>query len=138
MPEEDDPTSAIGRYTLAYTIQTYIMPYIHHNFTIYYVFYIFYTIHYYYTTSPYILCYTCATGRGWKSTYLTDNKQGAEEALLKLNTQYEWLSDGTLKTITAILPAIREDNYDQKRSQEKVFFNSMVAAFTGMLYMCIV
>ena len=95
--------------------------------------YAIYTPYTHYTI--YTLYYTCyTTGRGWKSTYLTDNKQGAEEALLKLNTQYEWLSDGTLKTITAILPAIREDNYDQKRSQEKTFFNSMVAAFTGTLY----
>ncbi len=48
----------------------------------------------------------------------------------KLGSSWDWLPDGTLKTTTAVLPAIREDS-GPNRFNEKVFFNSMVAAFTG-------
>lgn len=73
---------------------------------------------------------TSAIGRGWRSTFLTDSKEGAEAALKKLGSTWEWQHDNTLKTVTAILPAIRED-IGTGRSNEKTFFNSMVAAFTG-------
>ena len=61
---------------------------------------------------------------------MTDTKQGAESALLKLGSTWEWQENGNLKTVTAILPAIKED-FGSNRTNEKVFFNSMVAAFTG-------
>jgi len=48
---------------------------------------------------------------------------------------WEWIpaGDGTynLKTITAILPAIRVDNAAPHRSGQKTFFNSVIAAYTG-------
>lgn len=73
---------------------------------------------------------TSAIGRGWRSTFLTDSKEGAEAALKKLGSSWEWQPDNSLKTVTAVLPAIREDA-GSGRSNEKTFFNSMVAAFTG-------
>ena len=73
---------------------------------------------------------TSAIGRGWRSTYLTETKEGAEISLIKQGTAWEWLEDGTLKTITAVLPAIRTDSGDH-RTNRKIFFNSMVAAYTG-------
>lgn len=71
---------------------------------------------------------TSAIGRGWRSTFLTTTRDGAEAALRDLGSTWEWNSDGdTLKTITKQLPAIR---YDAKTGT-KNFFNSIVAAHTG-------
>lgn len=73
---------------------------------------------------------TSAIGRGWKSTFLTTTREGAEAALLKLGSEWEWLPNGDLKTITATIPGIR---YDEgiHRTNEATFFNSIVAAFAG-------
>lgn len=75
---------------------------------------------------------TSAIGRGWKSTYLTETREEAEEKMREQNVTFEWLSDGSgnLKTTTAVLPAIRIDS-GINRSNKKTFFNSMVAAYTG-------
>jgi len=74
---------------------------------------------------------TSAIGRGWRSTFLTDSREGAEAELTKLGSTWEWQeADNSLKTTTAVLPAIREDT-GSGRSNEKTFVNSMVAAFTG-------
>lgn len=62
--------------------------------------------------------------------YVAYSIEGAEEALIKLGSTWEWQADGSLKTITSVLPAIRKDS-GESRSNEKTFFNSMVAAFTG-------
>jgi len=58
---------------------------------------------------------------------------GAEVALLQLGSSWEWQADGSLKTVTATVPAIRTDDQPTgaKRSEEKTFFNSVVAAYTG-------
>jgi hypothetical protein len=91
-----------------------------------------------------------AIGRGWKSTFLTESRgnryivyslyaslvvvvlytEDAEEKLRALGSTWEWLENGDLKTITAVLPAIRVDE-GINRSGERTFFNSMVAAYTG-------
>lgn len=71
-----------------------------------------------------------AIGRGWKSTFLTDSKDEAEKKLLALGSSWEWLENGDLKTITSVLPAIRIDSGEQ-RSNDKTFYNSMVAAYMG-------
>lgn len=71
-----------------------------------------------------------AIGRGWQSTFLTESKEEAEKKLLELGSSFEWLANGDLKTVTAVLPAVRLDA-GPRRSQEKTFFNSMVAAYTG-------
>jgi hypothetical protein len=56
----------------------------------------------------------------------------AEKQLTALGSTWEWMEDGSgnLKTITAVLPAIRWDTGD-RRTNERTFFNSMVAAYTG-------
>lgn len=66
-------------------------------------------------------------GRGWQSTFLTKDKDEAEKRAAKLGMTLEWLADGNVKTISGPLPAIK---LDEKREQ-KVWFNSMVAAYTG-------
>jgi hypothetical protein len=58
------------------------------------------------------------------------NIEGAEEKLSELGSSWEWLPDGSLKTITKALPAVRDDN-GPGRTNTRNFFNSMVAAYTG-------
>ncbi|KAH6820811.1 2-oxoglutarate and oxygenase superfamily protein [Perilla frutescens var. hirtella] len=65
-------------------------------------------------------------GRGWKSTFLTADKAVAEERAAKLNMKLEWTDDG-VKTIMGPIPAIKHD----ETRQRKIWFNSMVAAYTG-------
>lgn len=57
----------------------------------------------------------------------------AEDALRALGSSWEWLADGSLRTVTATVPAIRIDDQPASvcRSGEKTFFNSVVAAYTG-------
>ena len=66
-------------------------------------------------------------GRGWKSTYLTQDKHVAEERCTAQGGTFEWLSNGDLKTVTQVLPAIRVD----ERSGKMTWFNSIVAAYLG-------
>jgi hypothetical protein len=61
---------------------------------------------------------------------LCQTKEQAEEALRKLGSTWEWLDNGNLKTITAIVPAVKSDE-GPNRSNTKTFFNSLVAAYTG-------
>ncbi|CAH2053122.1 unnamed protein product [Thlaspi arvense] len=65
-------------------------------------------------------------GRGWKSTFLTQDKNVAEERAAKLGMKLEWTEDGA-KTTMGPIPGIK---YDESRNR-KVWFNSMVAAYTG-------
>lgn len=81
----------------------------------------------YIRTMPEVTDTTSAQGRSWKETYGVFNRKEAEEVMRRQGTTWEWLPNGDCKTITAILPALRTDS----RSAKKVFFNSMVAAFTG-------
>lgn len=71
-----------------------------------------------------------AIGRGWKSTYATSDRAEVEERLRQLNYTGEWLPDGSLRTISPVLPAVRHDE-GEGRSGRKTFFNSVVAVFTG-------
>ncbi|CAL1378293.1 unnamed protein product [Linum trigynum] len=66
-------------------------------------------------------------GRGWKSTFLTEDKDVAEERAAKLGMKLEWLEDG-VKTIMGPIPAVKTD---ESRGNRKIWFNSMVAAYTG-------
>ncbi|CAF1019003.1 unnamed protein product [Adineta ricciae] len=66
-------------------------------------------------------------GRGWQSTYQTQDPFHAEQVCREQGTDCEWLDDGCLKTVTKILPAIRLD----ERTGKKSWFNSIVAAYTG-------
>ncbi|PON54358.1 TauD/TfdA-like domain containing protein [Parasponia andersonii] len=65
-------------------------------------------------------------GRGWQSTFLTKDKTVAEQRATKLGMKLKWLEDG-VKTVMGPIPAIK---YDKAR-QRKIWFNSMVAAYTG-------
>ncbi|KAK3410905.1 hypothetical protein EUGRSUZ_J02936 [Eucalyptus grandis] len=65
-------------------------------------------------------------GRGWKSTFLTDDKSLAEKRAARLGMKLEWTEDG-VKSIMGPIPAIK---LDESRNR-KTWFNSMVAAYTG-------
>lgn len=66
-------------------------------------------------------------GRGWHSTFLTKDKDEAEKRAARVGTKLEWLEDGGVKTIMGPISAIK---VDLSRGR-KIWFNSMVAAFTG-------
>eukprot|EP00898_Chlorokybus_atmophyticus_P006350 jgi/Chlat1/6716/Chrsp50S06428 len=68
-----------------------------------------------------------AIGRGWKSTYHVTRREDAEAKVRESGADWEWLPDGSLKTTSAAMPAVRTDF----RTGQKVFFNSIVAAYTG-------
>lgn len=68
-----------------------------------------------------------AIGRSWKETFQCNTREEAEQKMQSMNMEWEWLEGNNLKTITAALPAVRIDEF----SQRKTFFNSMVAAYTG-------
>ena len=72
---------------------------------------------------------TSAIGRSWRSTFQTNDKMEAEQKMKEAGMTWEWLSNGDLKTRTDALPAIRIE----ERTQQKTFFNSMVAAYTGWI-----
>nr|ACF84242.1 unknown [Zea mays] len=65
-------------------------------------------------------------GRGWQSTFLTKDKAVAEERAAKLGMKLEWTGDG-VRTVMGPIPAVK---WDESRGR-KVWFNSMVAAYTG-------
>jgi hypothetical protein len=66
-------------------------------------------------------------GRGWKSTYLTSNKEDVVKKAGAQGTELEWLENGNLKTTTKILPGVKED----PRTGKKTWFNSIIAAYLG-------
>lgn len=66
-------------------------------------------------------------GRGWHSTFLTKDKNEAEKRAERLGMKLEWFEDGGVKTIMGPIPAIKVESSRGR----KVWFNSMVAAFTG-------
>mmetsp|Transcript_59298 Transcript_59298/g.170293 ORF Transcript_59298/g.170293 Transcript_59298/m.170293 type:complete len:774 (-) Transcript_59298:343-2664(-) len=81
----------------------------------------------YIRVTPEITDPTSAQGRSWKETYNVTTRAEAEAAMRKQGTTWEWLPNGDCKTVTAVLPALRVD----QRTGKRVFFNSMIAAFTG-------
>ena len=72
---------------------------------------------------------TSAIGRSWKATFQCTTKEEAEAAMTAIGTTWEWLDNGDVRTTSAAVPAIRTD----QRSGRKMFFNSMVAAYTGWI-----
>ncbi len=65
-------------------------------------------------------------GRGWQSAYLTNSKEEAEKILNEQDASFKWLPNGSLQTVSKILPPIRID----KRTGKKIWFNNIVAAFS--------
>ncbi|RDL43517.1 hypothetical protein DN730_14380 [Marinomonas piezotolerans] len=68
-----------------------------------------------------------AIGRSWKDTFLVNTREEAEEKMREAGMNWEWLDNGNVRTETRVLPGIRFDD----ETQQKVFFNSIVAVFTG-------
>ncbi|CAE7190995.1 unnamed protein product [Symbiodinium pilosum] len=81
----------------------------------------------YIRTMPEVTDPTSAQGRSWAESYAVTTREEAEEVMRKQGTTWEWLPGGDLKTTTAALPALRVD----ERTGRRVFFNSVIAAFTG-------
>nr|DAD48874.1 TPA_asm: hypothetical protein HUJ06_018811 [Nelumbo nucifera] len=65
-------------------------------------------------------------GRGWQSTFLTNDRSIAEERAARLGMKLDWIEEG-VKTVMGPIPAIK---FDKSRGR-KIWFNSMVAAYTG-------
>jgi len=68
-----------------------------------------------------------AIGRSWKETFQVDTKEEAEKVMSDAGMNWTWLDNGDVRTETKILPAIRHD----QETEKDVFFNSMVAVYTG-------
>lgn len=68
-----------------------------------------------------------AIGRSWKDTFHVQTREEAEVKMREAGMTWEWLEDGNVRTETRVLPGIRYDD----ETQQKVFFNSIVAVFTG-------
>lgn len=70
-----------------------------------------------------------AIGRSWKNTFIVNTKEECEAKMREIGTEWDWLPNGDLRTVTAIVPGVRSD----PRQQSKMFFNSIVAAYTGWI-----
>ena len=70
---------------------------------------------------------TSPVGRGWKATFQAKDEQTALKNAKNLGVNLEWLPNGDVKTVSPILPGIKEI----KKNGRKVWFNSIVAAYTG-------
>jgi len=81
----------------------------------------------YIRTVPEVTDMTSAQGRSWKETYAVSSREEAELAMQKQGTSFTWLPNGDCRTVTKVLPALVTDS----RTGKRMFFNSMVAAFTG-------
>lgn len=71
--------------------------------------------------------HSSAIGRGWQSTFLTQDKSEAEKRASETGYDYEWLADGSMKTTTKLMKAIRMD----ERTGKGIFFNSIYATYLG-------
>jgi len=65
-------------------------------------------------------------GRSWQSTLRASTPEQAEERLKALGYSWTWLTDGSLRATTPMLPAVRK-LADGRTS----FFNQLIAAFQG-------
>lgn len=68
-----------------------------------------------------------AIGRSWKETFQVETREQAEAAMNDAGMRWWWQDNGDVKTQTSTLPAIRVD----PETGEKVFFNSIVAVYSG-------
>ncbi len=70
---------------------------------------------------------TSAIGRSWRETFQVETRQQAESVMQEAGMSWQWLDDGSLRTETKTLEAVRVD----QETGQKVFFNSIVAVFSG-------
>lgn len=68
-------------------------------------------------------------GRGWINTFGTSDPEEAKVAAAKLNVNLEWLENGDVKTVSSVLPAVKQVKIGDE--EKKVWFNSMIAAYVG-------
>ncbi|CAI9260961.1 unnamed protein product [Lactuca saligna] len=66
-------------------------------------------------------------GRGWKGTFMTDDKSVAEERATKLGMKLEWMGDD-VKVIVGPKPSFR---YNEAQ-QQKTWFNSLAISYGGL------
>jgi alpha-ketoglutarate-dependent taurine dioxygenase len=84
---------------------------------------------------------TSGQGRSWASTLNVETKQQAEEKLAELGYDWQWQTDGSLRAVTPVLPAVLSlssgkkgsgtKDSGTKDSDKKVFYNQLVAAYMG-------
>lgn len=71
-----------------------------------------------------------AIGRSWRSMFLTESREEAEEKMKASDYDFEWVpvEDGTVdcKVISKVLPAVRTST-----NGKKAFHNQVLAAYTG-------
>jgi alpha-ketoglutarate-dependent taurine dioxygenase len=65
-------------------------------------------------------------GRSWASTLNVETKQQAEKKLSELGYDWQWQSNGSLRAVTPVLPAVLT-----LESGKKVFYNQLIAAYMG-------
>jgi len=70
---------------------------------------------------------TSAQGRSWKETYAVGSREEAEKVMASQGTKCEWQANGDCRTTTIALSGLKVD----ERTGKNVFFNSMIAAYTG-------
>lgn len=68
--------------------------------------------------------HTSTIGRGWQSTWLTQDKEEAERKCRSLGATPEWQPNGSMKVQSAVLPAVRVDS----RNGVKRWFNQLGVA----------
>ena len=68
-------------------------------------------------------------GRGWVNTFGTSDPEMAKIEAAKLNVNLEWLANGDVKTVSGVLPAIK--NVKIGNQEKRVWFNSIIAAYVG-------
>ena len=71
---------------------------------------------------------TSPIGRGWKSTFQSDDIQVVQEKAKGLGVSLIPMENGDIKTVSPVLPAIKTLD---KVYNKKVWFNSVIAAATG-------
>ncbi|CAL1378282.1 unnamed protein product [Linum trigynum] len=69
-----------------------------------------------------------AIGRGWKSTFSTNDKLVAEQRAAKLGMKLEWIGDGS--TVRRVICAKQPIKHDKSRDR-KIWFNEMVPGYTA-------
>ena len=62
----------------------------------------------------------------WQSTFMVEDRAGAEERLRELGYEWSWGEDGSLRATTPTLPAVLTLD-----GGAQVFFNQLIAAFRG-------
>eukprot|EP01116_Phalansterium_solitarium_P025481 TRINITY_DN9772_c0_g1_i1.p1 TRINITY_DN9772_c0_g1~~TRINITY_DN9772_c0_g1_i1.p1 ORF type:complete len:377 (-),score=103.05 TRINITY_DN9772_c0_g1_i1:50-1045(-) len=68
--------------------------------------------------------HTSTIGRGWQSTWLTQDKEEAERKCRALGGNFEWQPNGSMKLQSTVLSAVRED----PRNGMKRWFNQLGVA----------